>query len=477
MVMLPTANVDPSVTNFNQPVMTTMINSADNLVAFQGDFTFNETIITFQSSPVSAAGLTSTNWNVSGNVIPGAGPIRTLRVSAFSNDFTPLSGSGILYNLNMTRVSSTVGASTPLTWKPDPDNFAFIDDTLNLRAPASEPSGSITIQAASVAISGSITYCSDPTANPVPGVTMTLTGGPGGSTSSSGTGTYSFIGLNSGGNYTVTPTKPGLAVGSAGITTVDVVAIQRHFLNIIPLTGCHLAAGDVSGGGIDTVDVIAVQRFFLGYTTGIANVGKYQFTPVNRTYTSVTTNQTAQDFSAIILGDVTGPYADRPGNPSPDRPDNGNDVEIPGTVSNVSLPQAGVDQSKIHFVLPVTTSVIDAKSNLVGFQGDFTFDERVVNFQADAVRKAGLTAGNWNVSANVLDGIGPIRTLRVSAYSTDFKPLTGQGTLFEVQMVRVGNGTQSTPLIWAAPPNQFIFIDANLHTQRPMQAGAGNISR
>ena len=134
------------MTNFTQPVVTSAINAADNLVGFQGDFTFDETVVTFQSPPVSNAGLTASNWNVSGNVLPGAGPIRTLRVSAFSNDFTPLSGSGTLYNLNMTRVSSTPGAMTPLVWKPDPDNFIFIDGDLNIHAPGSTPAGSITIQ-------------------------------------------------------------------------------------------------------------------------------------------------------------------------------------------------------------------------------------------------------------------------------------------------------------------------------------------
>ena len=175
-VTLPIATIDTSVTNVSQPVVTSAINASDNLVGFQGDFTFDETVVTFQSPPVSGAGLTGSNWNVSGNLLPGAGPIRTLRVSAFSNDFTPLSGSGTLYNLNMTRVSSTPGATTPLVWKPDPDDFIFIDGDLNISAPGSAPSGSVTIQTTVVAVSGAVIYCSNPALNPVPGVTMSLAG-------------------------------------------------------------------------------------------------------------------------------------------------------------------------------------------------------------------------------------------------------------------------------------------------------------
>jgi len=97
-----------------------------------------------------------------------------------------------------------------------------------------------------------------------------------------------------------------LPSGTTGINTVDVIAIQRHFLNLgTPLSGCRLTAADVNSvNGVDTVDVIATQRFFLGLTTGIANTGKYQFSPVNRTYSPLTSDQTGQDYSALVFGDV-----------------------------------------------------------------------------------------------------------------------------------------------------------------------------
>jgi hypothetical protein len=41
----------------------------------------------------------------------------------------------------------------------------------------------------------------------------------------------------------------------------------------------------------NTVDVIAIQRFFLVFQTGIANVGKYQVTLVNRTYPGIVSDQ------------------------------------------------------------------------------------------------------------------------------------------------------------------------------------------
>src|SRR5207247_6824063 len=188
--------------------------------------------------------------------------------------------------------------------------FDSIDYRLHGHGPSTPP-GSITIQgAATISISGTISYCSNPSLPPVPGVTLTLTGSSSGSTSSNGSGNYTLSSVPSGGNYTVTPSKAALAPGATGITTVDVIAIQRHFLNIgTPLSGCQLAAADVNGvNGVNTVDVIAVQRFFLALSTGFANTGTYQFNPVNRSYPGVVTNQIGQNYDALIFGDVASPF-------------------------------------------------------------------------------------------------------------------------------------------------------------------------
>jgi len=347
-----------------------------------------------------------------------------------------------------------------------------------------------------VNISGNISYCSNPVPGPVPNVTLTLTGSASGSTLSDGSGNYTFASLASGGSYTVTPAKAALTPGSPGITIVDVIATQRHYLVLgTPLSGCQLRAADVNGdSAINVVDVLAIQRFFLGLSTGIANTGQYQFTPASRTYPGVVSDQTAQNYDTLVFGDVAPGFVERPGGPSQDGA--GNDVigagQIAATVATVALPEVTVAQlrtpknsreqapsrvqaSRSNFIAAVTTSAVDAKNKLVGFQGDFTFDERVVTFQSEPVQKAGITGGNWNVSGNVLPGAGPIRTLRISAYSNDFTPLSGSGTLFELRMTRVSQAGQGTRLIWAAPPDQFIFIDADLKTQKAGDAVAGSV--
>jgi hypothetical protein len=39
----------------------------------------------------------------------------------------------------------------------------------------------------------------------------------------------------------------------------------------------------------------------------------------------------------------------------------------------------------------------------------------------------------------------------------------------------VSQAAQGTQLLWAAPPDQFIFIDADLETQKPGNAAPGSV--
>lgn len=335
------------------------------------------------------------------------------------------------------------------------------------------PSPTPTPGSTPVNISGSISYCSNPVSAPVPDVTLSLTGSSSGSIVSDSTGNYQFSSLAPGGTYAVTPTKGRLIPGSAGINTVDVIATQRHFLTVAPIpSGCQRDAADVNGDTlITTVDVVAIQRFVLTLSSGIADVGKYEFTPTNRTYPGLVTNQNGQDYGALVFGDVASGFVHR------QEQDPSDVMSVRGNAATVTLPQIIVDPSVTTFTAEVVATNINAADRLVGFQGDFTFDERVITFETDPVENAGLTSGNWNVSANVLTGDGPIRTLRISAYSNDFSPLSGSGTLFSLKMM-VANGIPgtSTELIWAAAPEAFSFIDVDLNTQAPANDPWGSIT-
>jgi hypothetical protein len=177
-----------------------------------------------------------------------------------------------------------------------------------------------------VLISGNVFNCASPAPTatppasptppavpPVPGVMMTLSGSASGTTATDALGNYSFL-VIPGGSYTVTPSKPALAPGTAGINTTDVLAIQRHFLGTILIpAGCRLSAADANlNGNVNVQDVLAVQRFFLGFSTGTASVGQYKFSPSSLSYPSIGINKPGQNYAMYIVGDVAGPFLNRP---------------------------------------------------------------------------------------------------------------------------------------------------------------------
>jgi len=329
-----------------------------------------------------------------------------------------------------------------------------------------------------VNVSGTLSYCTNPVPGPVPNVTLTVTGTSGASATTDSSGNYT-LSLTAGGNYTLTPSKARRPLASSGINTIDAVALQRHFLHLgTPLSGCQLSAADTTGDGLyNTSDVVAIQRFLLGAATGTANTGKYVFNPAIRTYSAVVTDQTSQNFDTIVLGDIVAGFVERPEGPLQNvMEDETAAIEAAPAVAKVSLPNVVVDANTTNFAAEVMASSITPQANLIGFQADISFDSTAINFETEPIQQAGLTNGNWNVTGRVLDGTGPIRTLRVSAFSNDFTPLSGGGTLFELLIVRTGKADQITQLFWAQPPDHLIFIDADLKTHKPGYTAAGSIT-
>ena len=135
-----------------------------------------------------------------------------------------------------------------------------------------------------------------------------MTGNTSGSTITDGAGNYA-LNAHTGDNVTVTPGKTPLLPAASGINNIDVIAVLRHFLNVTTIPpGCRLTAADVTGDANVTVtDAVAIQRFYLGITTGTANVGKYQFSPTSRSYSNLFLDQSGENYSALIFGDVAAP--------------------------------------------------------------------------------------------------------------------------------------------------------------------------
>lgn len=337
-------------------------------------------------------------------------------------------------------------------------------------SPTSPPTPSPS-PAPSIRIIGNASICADISQNPVSDVTMTLTGDVAISTLTDEAGNYMFDLLQ--GNYIVTPSKTRIEPTTGGIDTADIIAIQNHFLGFVPLVGCQLIAGDVNtDNSINTIDVVAIQRFYLGVPTGLASVGKHKFIPDDREYNDIVEDQIDQDFDTIVIGDVTKPFIQSTAQTSR----NATAKMAASTVDTLSLPNISISPKSRNLVIPIKVSYVGSKSKIVGFQGDFTFDSSLITFDSMPVQKAGLTAGNWTVAGNVISSRGNLKTLRISAFANDLKPLISSGTLFELRVNQAKKSNKIAQLIWKASPDNFVFIDTETNKQEPSALNTGSLN-
>ncbi|MFN0278096.1 MAG: dockerin type I repeat-containing protein [Pyrinomonadaceae bacterium] len=160
-------------------------------------------------------------------------------------------------------------------------------------------------------ITGTIIYGNTITGPPPPFVSNVLLSGSGSIPVSALTifpgGTYTLSGFGSGA-YTVTPTKTGGVNGA--ISSFDAARISQHSVGIPPgLNATQLIVADVSGNGMVTsFDAGQVARYVTS-TSGSGSTGNWIFSPLNRTYPSVTGNIAGQDYTALLMGEVSGNWS------------------------------------------------------------------------------------------------------------------------------------------------------------------------
>lgn len=157
---------------------------------------------------------------------------------------------------------------------------------------------------------------------PVEEVEVLLSGGEERVGLTNAQGTYRFDRLASGGTYTV---RPGLnADHGNGISTFDLILVQKHILGVDPLTSPYqLIAADVNNsGGISTLDLIQLRRIilretdsFLGNQSWRFVMSDYDFSdPLSPWKDAMPENMEIRnlegtrqlDFMAIKIGDVNG---------------------------------------------------------------------------------------------------------------------------------------------------------------------------
>ncbi|MCC6412771.1 MAG: pre-peptidase C-terminal domain-containing protein [Saprospiraceae bacterium] len=235
----------------------------------------------------------------------------------FNTSPVTLPDASIIFTLKV-RVSGNTGTSTALEITGDPASIAA-EQIINGVETAVVPisiNGSVCLSS-TVNISGRITREDNVG---VGNVTVQLSGGAVQSATTDTQGNYSFNGLVSGSNYTITPVKD--INDKNGLATSDLVVIQRQLAGIAPISTPYkrIAADPTNNKLIGLSDLSSIQRLIGGIELTFPLNTSWRFVDKNWVFTNpsnpwqvnfpeilsfsnVTSNITNADFIGIKVGD------------------------------------------------------------------------------------------------------------------------------------------------------------------------------
>jgi hypothetical protein len=418
-VSIPPTTSVTSNTQFTTPISIDSTNFR-NILSYDFTVTYNPAVVTFVSA--TTAGTLSSGWTITTNNSSG-----TLVVSGFNT--SPLSGSGVLLNLNFI---STGGIGTT-------SNLNFSSFMLNEGVPCVNTSnGTVTI--ISGMVSGRVTYANAIVTTPVSGTTLNAAGSPPLSTSSDVNGLYTLSGFGAGA-YTVTPSKSNQV---NGISNLDASRVAQHIVGFAVLNPTQLIAADVTGNGaVTSLDAAYIAQFVAAIPNpGVT--GTWKFLPANRAYANVVSSFTNQDYSAILMGEVTGNWNTL--GPPIAPPIEVDDKETKGKTDD-NLVQPVVVSAPVMQSVPVGTNFTislpatdTTAEGILGYQFDLLYNQSVIVPQAIPCDVSGTLSSSLSAVCNpATPGI-----LKVVVFGT--MPINGAGTLIKLKFSAIGAGGTQSPL-------------------------------
>lgn len=398
-----------------------------NILGYSFVLSYNPAVIT--PIAVENAGTLSAGWTVTTNNSPG-----TLNVVVFNPPSGPLTGSGVLINVRFVSIggigtTSSLGLSSVL---------------LNEGIPCvTTVDGNVSV--VSGAVSGTVSYANAPSFRPVPNTTMTASPAiPMGSQITNASGFYSLSGFGAG-NYTVTPSKNNQV---NGISNQDATSVAQHIVGFITLNATQLLAADVTQNGtVTSLDATYIAQQ-AALTPNPSFAGTWRFIPANRSYSNIQTNQTSQDYSAILLGEVTGNW-NQNGALRQATPVKSSNLEkntqlaegSPDQVVTVSAPNPYVTAPTGNFTIGLTASNTTGEG-IFGYEFNLLYDSSILTTQAVPCDTSGTISVGRSVVCNPLSpGL-----LRVVVFSTTGVPISGAGTLLKLNFTANGTSGQTSPL-------------------------------
>ncbi len=285
-------------------------------------------------------------------------------------------------------------------------------------------------------ISGSVTYgnaVGTPSTRLVSNVTVTgagspnvfaTTGAPG-----PGEGTYSLSGFGSG-SYTITPTKTGGQNGT--ITSFDAARIAQSVVGAIGLSPAQLIVADVSGaGGVSSFDAALVATYAVS-NPGTGMTGNWKFVPASIAHPSVTGDITGEDYSALLMGEVSGNWNNT----------GARAVRING-------PERGTTVAAANIATPVNGDVLipigvegAASQGIISYEFDLRYDPLVIQPKLNPVDLVGTVSRGLSVVVNNSEA----GLLKVAVYGP--MPITSDGILLNLRFTAIGASGSASPLTW-----------------------------
>ena len=337
----------------------------------------------------------------------------------------PFVGGGALANLNFS-VPSVPGNTTPVY---------FISFQYNSGPPCGTAAdGSVTV--ISGTLSGRVTYGnvnSPPATRPIPNVLMSGAGSPNVSTLTDSVGMYTLSGFGSGG-YTVTPSKTGGVNGA--ITGFDAGLIARYAVQLIMLNPTQLAVANVSGsGGVSSFDATLIARYAVSTGPPTGSTGAWIFNPLSRSYPNLYTDIMFENYTAVLMGDVSGSWGASGG--------------LQGRAANSAGPERAAAVKAPYIVTPADDEVLipvsvlgAADKGVISYEFDLRYDPSVIQPQANPVDlNATISRGLSAVTNAETPGL-----LRVTVFGP--MPIDADGVLMNLKFSTVGKPGAVSPLTW-----------------------------
>ena len=444
-VVLPNVNATPGLILIPITVGNT---TNQSIISYDLNVDFNPAIIQPAVPPFDTAGTLSSaasitpNTNNSGHFI----------ISAFQG--LPLTGSGTLIFLRF-NVVGTLGQSTTLVFADytDPTSVFHPGFAFNEGDPqAATTNGSVTVSTGATAtntptasptptpgVSGVVTYgnaIGSPATRYVNSVNVQSTSGsPSMSALTDTQGSYLLTGFGAG-SYIITPSREEDTSGA--ITAFDAALIAQHTLGFQPLlTGNPLTVADVSGNGfVNSYDAGFIASFVNASPFPHGLTSGWRFLPASRSYPSISGQISGQNYTALLMGDVSGSWGIPGANPDGGRQ---RQSAVMGN-ANVDLPNMKAASGK-EIVVPVHVQGA-ANKGVISCQFVLRYDPAVIQPVGDTVEVLGTVGRGLTTKANAIEP-GVLRVVMYGPIQID-----QNGVLFNLRFTTVGAIGTVSPLIW-----------------------------